>query len=51
MAFRKPESLLEALRIQFSMWWAQRTERRLALRQYRLELRAARRLAYRTERP
>ena len=46
--FRMPretvDSLLADLYTHLSMWWAKRTERRLAMRRYRLELRAARRL-------
>jgi hypothetical protein len=38
------DSLLSDLFTHWSMWWAQRMERRLAVRRYRLELRAARRL-------
>jgi hypothetical protein len=36
------DSLLAELYTHLSMWWAKRTERRLAMRRYRLELRAAR---------
>src|ERR1035438_9637263 len=44
MASGTADSILADLYAYFSMWWAQRTERRLALRRYRLELRGARRL-------
>ncbi len=43
MAYGTPDSRLADLFTHWSMWWAQRTERRLAVRRYRLELKATRR--------
>ncbi|MGA2040281.1 MAG: hypothetical protein ABSH42_13475 [Bryobacteraceae bacterium] len=51
MAYKASHSLLSDLYAHFSMWWAQRTERRLAVRRYRLELRETRRRRYRSECP
>ncbi len=44
MSCERADSLLARLYTRLSMWWLQRTERRLAMRRYRLEKRVARRL-------
>jgi len=51
MAFKASDSLLSDVYMRLSMWWAQRTERRLAVRRYRLELRETRRRRYPSECP
>lgn len=43
LVFGTADSPLADLFGHLSMWWAQRAERRLAVRRYRLELKAARR--------
>jgi hypothetical protein len=44
MIHETEHSFLDDLYSRLSIWWAKRIERRLAIRQYRFELRAARRL-------